>query len=383
MSGQPGSDVSEHAAAEELPRRGLGRMTVGTRVVPLAHLAIEGRLAPRERRSRLGARDVDLHRQPVRRALHEHRHVEVVGRLARHHPAGRLRRVHLEKILEAHHAPVWLHELRILRCHAAHRARRAGLVAVGARLARRAARGPERLAVVGQHDRRVVRRIEVVAEPHRLAARERIAFPVLFGRHRPLERLQIGDDVHDLLGAQDPCGSPRRHDRVREVRASIPDHLIQVLIRKLPVGERGLVGTGASGGPDVVARHQVAADARPLAPAQKERAPLLDVAGDARRHRHALHRGLDTLVAVGVGRIPIEVARRPSGIANGHPLAVGRGVELAARFWQRARGPLGDGVVVGHVGARARATGAQHHERRPAQRPARRCAGHEATITRT
>src|SRR6185369_10707930 len=108
-----------------------------------------------------------------------------------------------------------------------------------------------------------------------------------------------------------------------------------------------------------------------LAPAQEERTSRLRIARDAGRHRHVLHGGLVPPVVIGVGRRPIEVARRPPGIAHGHPPAVGPGSELPAPFGQRARGPLRDGAVVGHVDARARAAGGQQRERGRAQRPAR------------
>jgi len=245
-------------------------------------------------------------------------------------------------------------------------------VTIGARFPGRPPRGPQRLGVLGQDDRRVVGRIEVVAEANGLGACERIAVAVLLGRHRPLERLEVGDDVDDLLGAEEAGRAPRRHHRVREERASVPDDLIQVFIRQAPIADRRLVGTCAPSRPDVVTRHQVTGDTRPLAAVQEQSASFGGITDDTSRHRHALHRRLGSLILVRVRRGAIEIARRPAGIANGNALAVGLGAQFASRFGQRARGPLRDAPVVGHVERRPGAAGARHHERHPAQPSTRR-----------
>src|SRR5438445_11676641 len=101
----------------------------------------------------------------------------------------------------------------------------------------------------------------------------------------------------------------------------------------------------------------MAGHAGPLASAQEERAPLLGVAGDSRWHRHALNGRLGSLVVVGIGRVAIEVARRPAWIANGHTLAGGYGGEIATRFRDRARRPPADAAIGGHIGRPPRAAG--------------------------
>src|SRR5262245_14697969 len=58
---QPGPHVRQKPAAQELARRGVGRVAIGARVVALADLAMEGRLAARQSRSGLRTVEVDAH----------------------------------------------------------------------------------------------------------------------------------------------------------------------------------------------------------------------------------------------------------------------------------------------------------------------------------
>ncbi len=337
MPGQAGFHVGQQAAAQELAGGRLDGVAIGARVVPLPHAPVEARLAPCEGRARLRARDVDAHRQPVRRALDEHRHVEVVGRLARHRAAGRLGRMDLEKVLDAHDTPVGLHESRVARRDAAHRPRRVGLVAIRARLARGSAPGPRHLGGLGQEHRRIVRGIEIVAEAHGLRAREGIAIRILLGRRRPLERLQIGDEVDDLLGGEHAGGSPGRHHGVREEHARIPDDLIQDTDRErwrspivdwsgpaLPAGQTSSPGTRwqATQGPLL----RFKKSARPLRASPSIPAGIVTRCTGGCRSR----------VVVGVRRVALEIARRPAGVADGPALSVGLGAKLAARLGQRA-----------------------------------------------
>src|SRR3989475_3694476 len=152
-------------------------------------------------------------------------------------------------------------------------------VAVGARLGHRPPRRPQSLGALGQERRGVVRRIEVVTESQWLPAREGIAVGVFFRRHRSRERLEVGDEVDDLLRAQEADRPPGRHRRVWKEDPRIPDELIEILIRQLAVADGGLVGTDTAGRPYFVARNQMAPGARPLVPAEKERAALPGIAG--------------------------------------------------------------------------------------------------------
>ena len=169
--------------------------------------------APRQRRACLGLGVSTATGRPFEAILIEHGQAQLSPRSRRAAPARRLRHVHGEKVLDGHHAPVRRHVTRILRRHAAHRRR--------ARRPRGSRRRPcppgpapstSASASSARHHRRIVRRIEVVAEPDRPRPRERIALRVLLGAPAgPLQRLQIGHHVHDAPRAEDPAGAPRRH----------------------------------------------------------------------------------------------------------------------------------------------------------------------------
>ena len=269
MPRQPLGDVGQPAAPEELVRAALGRVAVGAGVVALAHAPVEGRFPALDGRARGRARGIDGHGHPVRRHLDQQRQVQVRVALQGQRASGGRLSVHPEEVLEAHHAPVLRDDARIPRGHTAHRRLRAPRVTVGARLALRSARIPERLRLLGADDRRVVGRVEVVAEARRAAPRERIAVGVLLGRRRPVQRLQIRDEVDDLLRREDPLRAPRRHDGGRERHARIPELLVQIGVGQTAIAERGEIGADAAGGPDVVARHEVAAGAGRLLPVEE------------------------------------------------------------------------------------------------------------------
>src|SRR5207245_10008862 len=95
-------------------------------------------------------------------------------------------------------------------------------VTVGARLALWSARAPERLRLLGPDDGGVVGRVEIVAEAGGLPAGEGIAVGVLLRRRRAVTRLQIRDEVDDLLRREHALRAPRRHHGDRKRHARIP-----------------------------------------------------------------------------------------------------------------------------------------------------------------
>ena len=214
----------------------------------------------------------------------------------------------------------------------------------------------------------IVRGVEVIAESRRLAPRERIAIGILLRRHRSLERLQIGNEMHDLFRAQDAGRAPRRHRRVGEEHPRIPDDLIEVLVGQLPVADGGLVGADAAGRPHLVSRNQMTARARPLGAAEKHHVAQSRIARHAGRHRHGLHRRLRAPVVVGVGP-EVEVACRPAAVADRQALAVRQHLKLAARLGCGARRPRRNARGVGRVDGRPGARGAERDKRHPAHHP--------------
>ena len=174
------------------------------------------------------------------------------------------------------------HVPRIARRHAAHRLVGAACVAVRARLAGRASLLPQRLGVLGAQHAGIVRRIEVVAETDRPAARERIAVGVLLGHHRTVQRLQIGDEMDQLLRREGALHAPRRHHRQREHHARIPELLVEIRVGQLSVADGGQIGADVARRPHVVTGNQVTAGARPLLAIQEQRPALLGIPDDAR-----------------------------------------------------------------------------------------------------
>ncbi len=255
-------------------------------------------------------------------------------------------------------------------------------MAAGARLPRRAGPAPERLGVLGEHERGVVGGIEVVAEALGLLARQRVPVEVALRPHGSLERLEIRDDVHDLRGRQDPGGAPRRHGGAGEHGARVVELLIEVRVGKPAVAERGEIGAHAARRPHVVARHQVTTRARPFRAREEEPPSLGRIARHARGHRGAPDPRLRARVAVRVGAERAEVARRPTLVAERDAPAVGPDANVAASLGDRAGGPGGEAVVVGEIGGGAGTAERQRGEREGGQR-ARPDGRHPLSLRRT
>ena len=360
--------VGEHPAAQELVGAPLGRVAVGARVIALADPPVERHLASGQRGSRLGARDVHLHRHSVRRHLDQHREIDVVLALGQERPAGPLGAVDGEEVLDAHHAAVRRDELRIARGRAVHRARGAAVVTVGAGATVRPGCVPELLGVLGVHHGRVVGRIEVVSEPGGPAPRERIALGILLGRGRPLERLQIRHQMDDLLRRERSRRAPRRHRRVGERDARIPDLLIEIGLRQPTLADRRQIRADVSRGPHVGAGHEVTAGARGLGARQEQDAALLRVTGHTRRWCRLRHRHVGPCVLVGVGAEATEVLRRPALVTHGLSATVGQHAHVAARLRNRVGRPARQRRVVGAVGDRGAPGEDQSEDDEPAHR---------------
>ena len=340
-------------------------MAVGARVVARTDLSVERRPPARDRRARLGARGVERHGEAVGGHLDAHGHRQVVRRLGRIRPPRRLGAVRLEEVLEAHHAPVDSHVLRVPRRDGPHRSLGAARVAVGARPPRRPLLLPRRLGVLGEEHGRVVRGIEVVAEPDRLLARERAPVGVRLRRKRPPERLEVGEEMGDLFGREDAVPAPRRHRRVGEHDAGVPEELIEVRVGQAAVAERREVRPDIARRPHVGARHEVAAAARALRAVEEEGASLRWVALRPWRHRHALDGGLGPRVVVVVGTEGAKVACRPPLVADRLAATIGEDAEVAPGLGERPRGPRQHPGVLGGL---ARHHGAAEHQRAQRER---------------
>src|SRR5204862_4862552 len=170
------------------------------------------------------------------------------------------------------------------------------------------------------------------------------------GRRRPRLRLEIGDQVDDLVGREGAARPPRRHRRLLKQHARVVDLHVQVGVAEPATADRRQVGADAAGRPHVLTRHEMTASARALLPREEQRAAFLRIAGDASGRRHALHRRRRPPVAVRVGTKRAEVLLRPPRITDGFALAVVERAHVTACFGNGPRRPRWSPRVAGGVG---------------------------------
>ena len=139
---------------------------------------------------------------------------------------GRLRRVHGQEVLDAHHAAIPGDELRVARRHALHRLERAARMTVRAGLARsvpsstRARPRPRRAAPRDCSSGRGCRR----SQPAWRASSDRA--PGSFSGGSGAFCVPRNATIWTMSsGFRTPPDAPRRHDRVREEMARIVDEL--------------------------------------------------------------------------------------------------------------------------------------------------------------
>ena len=207
--------------------------------------------------------------------------------------------------------------------------------------------------------RRIVRRVEIVAEADRPRRVAGLRSGFFSGGSGPFWVVEECDDVRDVLGRQHAGRSPRRHEAARERRGagrrsgrtSYWSGSFAV-----PVGRQ--IGAHVARRPHVFALDQVAARARPADSVEEQAAALLRISRDGGQWRLAERRHRPRVV-VSVGAKAAEVLRRPAAVAHG-PSRPSGGRHVTSGLGDRARDPRGGRQPAGgRAGGRSGSAAAQ------------------------